>query len=123
MPEIPHPFISMTSRQAKLQEDTDFRVLRLLEDNPNMSQRDMAKALGLSLGGVNYCLNALMDKGWVKMRNFQNNPNKREYAYLLTPKGLKEKAGLTARFLKRKMKEYEELKREIEGLKREVGKA
>jgi EPS-associated MarR family transcriptional regulator len=108
-----------SSRQAKLQEDTVFRVMRLLQDNPKMSQRELAQALGLSLGGVNYCLQALVDKGWVKMRNFQSNPNKRWYAYLLTPEGIAEKAGLTARFLKRKMKEYEDLKREIEGLKRE----
>ena len=111
----------MPSRQAKLQEDTAFRLMRLLQDNPKMSQRELAQALGLSLGGVNYCLKALMDKGWMKMRNFQNNPHKREYAYLLTPKGLAQKAGLTARFLKRKMEEYEELKAEIEGLRQEIG--
>ena len=111
----------MPSRQARLQEDTAFRVMRLLEANPNLSQRELARALGVSLGGVNYCLKALVEKGWVKMRNFQNNPHKNEYAYLLTPKGIAQKAGLTARFLKRKMKEYEELKREIEGLRREIG--
>ena len=109
----------MPSRQAKLQEDTAFRVMRLLEVNPKISQRELAQALGVSLGGVNYCLKALMEKGWVKMRNFQNNPHKHEYAYLLTSKGVAEKAGLMARFLKRKIKEYEALKKEIAGLKRE----
>ncbi len=112
----------MPSRQAKLQEDTAFRLMRLLQDNPKLSQRELSQALGLSLGGVNYCLKALVDKGWVKMRNFQNNPNKRAYAYLLTPQGVIEKARLTARFLKRKMEEYEALKREIAGLRREIGK-
>ena len=76
--------------------------------------------LGLSLGGVNYCLSALIDKGMLKVTNFQKNPNKIGYAYLLTAKGIKEKAQLTSSFLYRKMQEYEELKREIESLRRDL---
>ena len=105
--------------QAKI-EDTHFRVLRLLQENPTSSQRDIAKALGLSLGGVNYCLNALVDKGFVKMRNFREAEDKRKYMYLLTPKGIAEKTALTGRFLARKMLEYEALKAEIETVQEEA---
>lgn len=113
----------MTSRQSKLQEDTNFRVLRLLEENPNLSQRELAKALGVSLGGLNYCLQGLLDKGLVKIHNFQSSPRKLAYAYLLTPAGISEKAALTVRFLRRKMQEYEELRAEIEGLTQELSSA
>ena len=112
-----HP---MTTRLRKQQEDTNYRILRLLEENPNLSQRELAKALGLSLGGLNYCLQALLDKGVVKMHNFQNSQRKAAYAYLLTPSGIAEKAALTGRFLKRKMEEYEALKAEIESLQMEA---
>ena len=105
------------SRQADLQEDTNFRVMRILEDHPAISQRELSKKLGVSLGGVNYCLSALIDKGFVKAKNFSNNANKVSYAYLLTPKGIREKSQLTVRFLQRKMQEYEDLRREIELLK------
>jgi EPS-associated MarR family transcriptional regulator len=107
------------SRQSKLQEDTDFRILRLLQDNPRLTQRELAKALGISLGGLNYCLQALLNKGWLKLHNFQSNKNKLEYAYLLTPTGIGQKAALTGRFLKRKMEEYELLKAEIDSLQKE----
>ena len=110
----------MTSRRAKLQEDTNFRLMQLLSDNPHMSQREMAKALGLSFGGINYCLNALIDKGLVKIHNFSQNQNKFGYAYLLTPGGISEKAVLTGSFLKRKLQEYEALKTEIKALKLEI---
>jgi EPS-associated MarR family transcriptional regulator len=110
----------MTSRQTKLQEDTYFRVLKLLQENSKMSQRELARELGLSLGGVNYCLKALMDKGLLKMQNFGNSRNKLAYAYLLTPTGMAEKAALTARFLKRKIQEYEALRAEIESLRQEA---
>jgi EPS-associated MarR family transcriptional regulator len=110
----------MTTRIRKQQEDTNYRILRLLEENPNLSQRELAKALGLSLGGVNYCLQALLEKGAVKIHNFQSSNRKVAYAYLLTPSGIAEKAALTGRFLKRKMEEYELLKAEIEALHREV---
>jgi EPS-associated MarR family transcriptional regulator len=110
----------MTSRRAKLQEDTNFRLMQLLHDNPHMSQREMAKALGISFGGINYCLNALIEKGIVKIHNFSQNQNKFGYAYLLTPCGISEKAVLTGSFLKRKIQEYESLKAEIEALKLEI---
>lgn len=112
----------MTSRRAKLQDDTNFRLMQLLQDNPHLSQRDMARALGLSFGGINYCLNALIDKGLVKIHNFNQNQNKFGYAYLLTPRGISEKAMLTGKFLKRKLQEYEELKAEIKALELEIGK-
>ena len=110
----------MTSRQSQLQEDTTFRVLRLLEREPDISQRELADRLGLSLGGLNYCLKALMDKGLVKLENFSKSRHKFGYVYILTPAGLTEKALLTGRFLKRKMREYESLKAEIEDLRREA---
>lgn len=100
--------------------ELQFRVLRLLESNPHLSQRELSKSLGVSLGGVNYCLNALISKGSIKIQNFRNNQNKWVYAYLLTPQGLAEKTALTGAFLKRKMREYQELQVEIESLSREV---
>jgi EPS-associated MarR family transcriptional regulator len=110
----------MTSRQSQIQEDTTFRVLRILEQEPDISQRALANRLGLSLGGLNYCLKALIDKGFVKLENFSNSRHKFGYVYILTPAGLAEKALLTGRFLKRKMREYESLKAEIEDLRREA---
>ena len=110
----------MTSRQSKLQEDTYFRVMGILQENPNLTQRELADKLGLSLGGLNYCLRALIDKGFVKMQNFNKAENKLKFVYLLTPRGIKEKSGLTYRFLERKMQEYETLKAEIETLKGQV---
>ena len=104
------------TKLRQLQEDTHFRVLALLEKSPDISQRDLAKALGISLGGVNYSLRALVEKGMVKAQNFSSSDKKLAYAYILTPKGLAEKSMLTARFLKRKMDEYEALKAEIESL-------
>ena len=101
--------------------DTHFRLLRLLEARSDLSQRDLARELGTSLGKVNYCLNALIDKGLVKVRNFRNSRNKVGYAYLLTPRGIERKASITVQFLKRKMAEYETLKVEIEQLQREIG--
>jgi Predicted transcriptional regulator len=111
----------MTTRLRSQQEDTRFKILRLLEQNPNLSQRELAERLGISLGGLNYVLKALLDKGLVKMHNFQQKKNKLAYAYLLTPAGISEKAALTSRFLKRKMAEYEALKAEIERLQAETG--
>ncbi|MEQ9393701.1 MarR family EPS-associated transcriptional regulator [Haliea sp.] len=98
------------------------KVLRLLQDNPDITQRQMAQQLGISLGGMNYCLKALVEKGWVKVDNFSRNPNKLKYSYLLTPRGVKAKTTLTARFLKRKLVEYEALRTEIETLRTEVRK-
>lgn len=99
--------------------ETHFRLLRLLEAKPALSQRDLSRELGASLGKVNYCLNALIEKGLIKVRNFRNNDNKLSYAYLLTPRGIKSKATITAQFLQRKMAEYESLKTEIAQLQRE----
>jgi EPS-associated MarR family transcriptional regulator len=103
-----------------MSSELQFRVLRLLESNPNLSQRELSKSLGVSLGGVNYCLNALISKGSIKIQNFKNNHNKRVYAYLLTPQGLAEKTALTGAFLKRKMQEYQQLKEEIEALSHDM---
>jgi len=102
------------------QQDAHFRVMRLIETNPTASQRDIAKSLGISLGAVNYCLNALIGVGFVKVRNFRASDNKLRYAYILTPKGAAEKAALTGSFLHRKMQEYEALKAEIEALQQEA---
>ena len=98
-------------------EDTRFRVLRALDQNPELSQRALARHLGISLGGVNYCLRALAEKGQVKIRNFRASRDRSAYAYVLTPSGLSEKARLTGRFLQRKLAEYEALKAEIEDLR------
>ena len=110
----------MTSRQAKIQEDTHFRIMRILQENPDLTQRELAENLGMSVGGLNYCLNALIDKGLVKMQNFSKSKNKFKYVYLLTPMGITEKVALTTRFISRKMEEYEALKLEIEALKSEA---
>jgi EPS-associated MarR family transcriptional regulator len=96
--------------------DLRFRVLHLLEKEPTLTQRELAKKLGISLGGVNYCLKALIEIGYIKAENFGININKAAYLYLLTPQGLSEKANLTAGFLKRKMTEYHALKKEIKSL-------
>ena len=101
--------------------ETHFRLLRLLETRSELSQRELARELGTSLGKINYCLNALIDKGWVKVRNFRNSQNKLGYAYLLTPRGIERKATITVQFLRRKIAEYESLKAEIAQLQREVG--
>lgn len=110
----------MTSKRTKLQEDTHFRVLRLLQENPEMSQRDLAEAVGVSVGGIHYVLSALIDKGLVKLGNFTAAEDKRRYAYILTAKGISEKAAITRRFLGRKMEEYEALKAEIDALQAEM---
>ena len=113
----------MTSRRSKLQEDTYFRVLRILQDRPDVTQREIAQLLGLSTSGLNYCLNALIVKGWVKVHNFSESKNKFGYVYLLTPSGIAEKAALTGRFLQRKLLEYEAMRAEIESLSEEMNKA
>ena len=108
---------------SSLQEENQLKVMRLLEANPQLSQRDLAVALGVSLGKTNYCLKALLDKGFIKMQSFRKSPNKLAYAYLLTPVGMAEKAGLTVRFLERKVAEFESLTLEIEVLKSEMNHA
>jgi EPS-associated MarR family transcriptional regulator len=104
-----------------LDEATRYRLLKLLEANPEMSQRQLAGELGVSVGKINFCLRALLQKGLVKVRNFRNSDNKLAYAYYLTPKGAEAKVRATAQFLQMKMREYQEIEREIEQLKREVG--
>lgn len=111
----------MTSRRSRLQEDTYFRVLRILQERPDVTQREIAQLLGVSTSGLNYCLNALIDKGWVKVQNFSESKNKFGYVYLLTPIGIAEKAALTGRFLQRKLLEYEAMRAEIESLRGEGG--
>ena len=98
-------------------DDVRFSVLRVLQDEPDLSQREIAVRLGVSLGAVNYCLRALTEKGQVKVRNFRSSDNKLRYAYILTPCGIAEKARLTGAFLARKVAEYEALKTEIEALR------
>ena len=100
--------------------DTQYRVMRLLEANPEMSQRDVARALGVSVGKVNYCLRALVVKGCIKATNFRNSKNKAAYMYLLTPHGVHEKTRLTLEFLQRKVREYEALGVEIREIRKEV---
>jgi EPS-associated MarR family transcriptional regulator len=100
--------------------ELQFRVLRLLESNPHLTQRELSKSLGVSLGGLNYCLNSLVAKGFVKIRNFKNNNNKWACAYLLTPRGIAEKTALTGTFLKRILEEYQQLKQEIEAVSQDA---
>ena len=97
----------------KLNND-EFEVLRQIKNNPNYSQRDLAKNIGFSLGKLNYCLNALKLKGFIKIKNFSKNPNKLNYLYYLTPKGISEKTKITLKFMTKKMKEYDQLKKELE---------
>ena len=105
-----------------LPEELRYKLLKVLGPNPRLSQRELARELGISLGKINYCLRALMDKGWIKAANFKNSRNKIAYMYLLTPRGLEEKARLTTRFLQIKMREYEALKVEIEQIRTEAAR-
>ncbi len=98
----------------KKNNEDQFAVLRKIKNKPESTQRELAKDLGFSLGKLNYCLKALKNKGLIKINNFSKNPNKINYIYVLTPKGIAEKTKLTINFMKRKMKEYEELKSEID---------
>ncbi len=110
----------MSSQREKLQQDVRFRILRLLDGNPQMSQRALSRELGISLGAVNYCLSALVAKGQLKISNFRASNKKLRYAYVLTPKGVAEKTALTSRFLQRKLNEYDALKAEIESLQEDL---
>ena len=100
--------------------DTEYTVLKILNDNPKITQRQLAKEMGLSLGKTNYVIHALMDKGWVKFSNFKRSDNKSGYMYLLTSKGIADKSVLAQNFLRRKSEEYNRLKEEIEILKNEL---
>ena len=110
----------MANAMKKIDPDVHFRVLHILDEEPNLTQRELAQRLGISLGGVNYCLKALIDIGQIKVGNFKKNPDKSIYLYLLTPKGITEKASLTKGFLKRKMAEYHALKKEIDAIQSKV---
>jgi len=103
-----------------LTDEVRYKLLRILQANPELSQRQVARALGISLGKTNYCLKALIERGLVKATNFRNHENKVLYTYYLTPRGIEEKARVTVRFLQRKMQEYEALQVEIEQIRNEV---
>ena len=104
----------------KLNEEISYKLFKLIEADSGISQRELAREMGISLGKTNYCLKGLMEKGWLKARNFKNSNNKIAYTYLLTPTGIREKTKITADYLKRKVHEYETLKIEIEKLRKEV---
>jgi EPS-associated MarR family transcriptional regulator len=106
----------MKIKSKSIHPDLHFRVLHTIEENPNVSQRQLANNLGISLGSVNYCLKALIEIGQIKVKNFNRSPSKSSYLYLLTPKGFSTKATLTSDFLKRKMAEYQKLKEEIDSI-------
>ena len=113
----------MTTRRQTSNDDTLFWTLKVLQENPGVSQRTLAKEVGINVSTINFCLKALVEKGWIKMGNFSKNPDKLSYAYLLTPTGVAEKAVLTRRFLQRKMAEYEKLRGEIEELQLDADQA
>ena len=115
MPNIRPPFFSALMNKRDIRLD----LLRKLESNPNFTQRELSREVGVSLGKVNYCMKKLTEKGLIKLTNFTHNPNKMGYAYLLTPSGIEEKSRLTFSFLKRKLIEYEKLKKEINSLQLE----
>ena len=110
----------MASKRKILQEDARLRILRLLSETPELSSRQIAEIVGISHGSAYYILIALIEKGFVKLENFKNNSQKRYYSYLLTPKGIHEKSSLAIRFIKRKRKEFEELRKEIDILEHEA---
>lgn len=125
VPEWPTAFsanciLPTANFEFMLTDETRYKLFKLLEENPGMNQRELANELGISLGKTNYCLKALIEKGWVKAGNFRQNPHKLKYAYLLTPRGVEEKARVTLRFLKRKQEEYEQLLEELEELREEA---
>ncbi len=110
----------LNAKKSKIKEEARFQIMRCLHENPELSQRELSERVGISLGAVNYCLKALMDRGLVKAQNFKRSPNKMGYAYFMTPAGMAEKALLTARFLNRKMLEYDDLREEIVELTAEL---
>ena len=113
----------MASRREENQEDVRLRVMRLIDANSEMSSRQIADKVGIANGSAYYVLTALVEKGFVKLGNFKNNPRKDQYAYLLTPKGIREKSLLTHRFIGRKRQEFDALRAEIESLEEEAGLA
>lgn len=111
------------NKSREVSTDVRYKLMRLLDANPGMSQRDVARALGMSLGKVNYCLQGLVERGWVKASRFRNSRNKAGYLYLLTPRGIEQKAQLAVDFLRMKMREYETLRAEIEQIRSEASMA
>ncbi len=103
-----------------MQDEITYKILKSIEENPSQSQRELSRSVGVSLGKLNYCLRALVDKGWVKARNFKENPNKISYLYLLTPSGIEAKTRVTMRFLRKKISEYEQIEQEINRLRKEI---
>ena len=112
----------LSSRRSQQEDDLHFRVLRLLQDKPDASERELAAMLGVSNGKLHYCMKALMEKGLVKLGNFARSKHHLGYAYLLTPAGIAQKGRMTASFLKRKMAEYETLRAEITALQSEMAR-
>ena len=115
------PGFNVASNRAERQEETQFRVMRLLAENPEISTRQIADAVGVSNGKAYYCVSALIEKGLVKVKNFSNSEKKTSYLYQLTPRGIREKALLTTKFLERKLEEFEDLKAEIARLEGDLG--
>ncbi len=111
----------MSSRRIIHQENNEFQILHQIEANPDVTQRQLSEKLNISLGSVNYALNSLIARGWVKLKNFQNSDNKIGYTYLLTSEGVTQKAVIAKRFWVRKLQEYELLKKELESLSDELG--
>ena len=111
----------MASQREQQQQETNFRVMRLLDENPSISTREIAQKVGISNGAAYYCVTALVEKGFVKLKNFTQSKTKANYIYELTPRGIRTKAALTVSFLERKKHEYEDLKLEIERLESELG--
>jgi len=115
------PEASQLNAKSKIQEEAHFQILRLLHENPELTRRQLGERVGISLGAVNYCLESLIDRGFVKARNFKRSLKKIGYVYFLTPAGIAEESPLTARFLNLKVNEYEVLKKEIRDLSAELG--
>ena len=111
----------MASLREERREEAQFQVMRLIAQNPELTTRQIADEVGISTGAAYYCVTALVEKGFVKLENFKNNPRKGQYVYILTPRGIREKAALTVTFLERKLGEYEALRAEIADLEREAG--
>lgn len=120
MVSVRQPAIKRQPREHVLADEVRYELLRLIAANPQLSQRDVARHLGVSVGKANYCLQAMVQAGWVKATNFRNSKNKVAYMYLMTPRGIKEKAVVTVRFLQRKLQEYEALREEIARIRAEA---